>query len=466
MSDPISHLPPHSIEAEEALLGAMLMSTKAIERAAEIGVTRSMFYRDSHQVLFDALITQAAKSDAVDGVTTVEYLKARRQLKAAGGAAAVLTLAENVPAVANAAAYAKEVREQAILRSLVIRGQQISALGYEHPDDPEALIAKAGQIIDEMTNRAGSANDAGITTAADELMPFVYSLQDRYDQGGQLAGLPTGLSAFDERLGGLKPGELTIVAGRPAMGKSALAAGIAEQLVFGSAVDVYSVNLEMREQQQIGRMLARAGHLNLKSVRGLPTERDVEKAAEGAQFLYEAASRLHMDQASDLTIAQIRQRARRLNRDLKKQGRALKLIVVDYLQLITPPPGERNETAALTLISRGLKSMALELGVHVIALSQLNRSVEDRNPPRPRLSDLRGSGSIEQDADTVVFVFRPEYYIDGDVPFELQGKAELIAAKMREGEPGTDFLQWEGGRVRFSDAPPVRRPGMSAGVVG
>jgi replicative DNA helicase len=222
---------------------------------------------------------------------------------------------------------------------------------------------------------------------------------------------------------------------------------------------VYSVNLEMRERQQIGRLLARAGGVRLGAIRGLPSEQDVVDAAASTLRLHEGAKRLHMDRASDLTIAQIRQRARVLNRKLKREGRSLKLVVVDYLQLITPPAGERNETAQLTIISRGLKSMALELDVHVIALSQLNREVENRTPPRPRLADLRGSGSIEQDADSVLFLYRPDYYMKDETPLEMRGLAELITAKLREGEPGTDPLKWEGERVKFSDWRPVFNAG-------
>jgi replicative DNA helicase len=454
MTDHHSHLPPQDLEAEEALLGAMLLSPSAIDKAFAAKLTRAMFYRPAHQHVFDAIVDLFDR-DRVDELTVIHWLKERGLLAGAGGSVGVMTLSERVPSVANARAYAEAVRDAAIRRSLVARGHQIAELGYKEAPDTPSLIGEAGRILDEMTDRATAVDDVGVSTAADEFAGFVDSLQERFDRGAEFSGLTTGLSALDQRTGGLRPGELTIVAGRPGMGKSALAAGIAEHVVFGCGEDVYSVNLEMRERQQIGRLMARAGGVRLAATRGLPSEQDVEDAAATALRLHESAKRLHMDRASDLTVAQIRQRARVLNRRLKRQGRSLKLVVVDYLQLITPPAGERNETAQLTIISRGLKSMALELGVHVVALSQLNREVEKRQPPRPMLADLRGSGSIEQDADCVLFLYRPDYYLQENTPPDLVGLAELNAAKLREGEPGVDALRWTGSRVAFSDWGPV-----------
>lgn len=454
---------PVSPEMEEAVIGGMLISDRARRIALdEIQLTAAMFDSPRLQQVFATITAMQDAGIGIDELSVANRMRAKKQLVDGLTYADVLALGDKCPAVSNIKAYAVDVRDLAIRRSLIKRGEQISALGFEMPCEPVELIPLAGQIIDEMTARVGSSGSAGITTAAAELMPFVESLDDRRLRGAALSGLSSGFTVMDERMGGLRPGELTILAGRPGMGKTALAAGIAESLVFGSGVDVYSVNLEMRERQQIGRLMARMGGVSLKAVRGLPSEADVELAAGQAQRLYESAHRLHMDQASDLTVAQIRNRARGLARNLRKEGRELGLVVVDYLQLITPPTGERNETAALTLISRGLKAMALELGVHVLALSQLNRSVEDRTPPRPRLSDLRGSGSIEQDADTVLFLFRPDYYLKDDTPVELEGKAELIAAKMREGEPGTDELRWDGEFVRFSDWKPEFRVGGAA----
>jgi len=451
MTDPVQHVLPQSIEDEEAILGAMMLSPVAIERAEASGLEAAHFANESNRLVFGAIQSLVERGDGVDDVSVKSFLADRRQLKAAGGGARILTLCERCPAAANAKQYASMVVKSAVLRALVTTGTAISALGYEHPDEPDELVAKAGQLVDELTDGGAATARVGITTAADELQPFVDAMEERWKLGAEFSGLTTGLAALNDRTGGLRPGELTIIAGRPAMGKSALAAGIAEHLVFGCAEDVYSVNLEMRERQQIGRLMARAGAVSLRAARGLPTEAEVEGAASAAQVMYESAKRLHMDRATDLTVSQIRQRARKLQRSLKREGRKLGLVVIDYLQLITPPRGANNDTAALTLISRGLKSMALELGVHVIALSQLNRSVEDRTPPVPRLSDLRGSGSIEQDADIVMFLYRPEYYLGENTPPDMVGQAELIAAKLREGEPGKDLLRWEGNRVRFTD---------------
>lgn len=451
MTDAVQHVLPQSVADEEAILGAMLLSSVAIDRAEACGLEARHFAQPANRVVFEAIQRLVERGDGVDAVTVGGLLRERRQLTAAGGQARIMSLADNCPAASNARRYASTVVAQAMLRSIVEAGHAIAALGYEHPDEPSELVARAGQIVDDIVDRGSSTAQQSVSTAADELVSFVEAMEERWKQGAEFSGLTTGLRALDERTGGLRAGELTIIAGRPAMGKSALAAGIAEHLVFGCAEDVYSVNLEMRERQQIGRLLARAGAVPLRAVRGLPTEGEVEQASAYANRLYESARRLHMDRASDLTVSQIRQRARKLQRSLKREGRSLAVVVVDYLQLITPPAGASNETAALTLISRGLKSMALELGVHVIALSQLNRSVEDRTPPVPRLSDLRGSGSIEQDADMVLFLYRPEYYLGENTPPDMVGQAEVIAAKLREGEAGKDVLRWEGNRVRFTD---------------
>lgn len=445
---------PQSIEAEEAILGAMLRSPRAIDTAAALRLTAEHFQRPQHQVVFTACQELHAKGVEPDPLAVMYHLKGQGRLTEAGGFELIGALPDHCPAVANARAYAQEVLDVAVLRGLVRVGQEFERLGTERPDEPQALIAHAGALLDELTS-SGRSHEVGISTAAAHLLPYAEAMGERRVSGRLLLGHSSGFGDIDARWGGVgrgHGGRLIVVAGRPGMGKSAWLGTVLEAVAFGSGADVYSVNLEMREAEQAGRLLARAGAIDLqRATTQMPTEQEVEAASTAAINLHEAASRLHWDESSNLSIDDLRNRARKLNRDLKRRGRRLELIGVDYLQLIDAPRGVKvDDVAKFTLVSRRLKSLALELGVDIIALSQLNREVEQRQPPRPRLSDLRGSGSIEQDADIVMFLFRPEYYLKDDVPNEIAGLAEAITAKYRNGMIGTDELLWEAERMRFA----------------
>lgn len=465
-----NHLPPQNLEAEEAAIGAALKSQTALEAVQSTGITVEDFYRPSHRTIWEA-VTDLADRTAVDELTVVNHLRSKRQLSEIGGSAVVLSLAERAPAVANAKLYAVEVRDQATLRRLVETGHAIAQLGYDHPKDPEELVADAGMLVDQLasavpTTQTGVADDAdGFSQLSDEWLHLYDDLAVRAEQGGVMVGLPTGLKVLDERIGGWQPGRLYIVAARPGMGKSAFAGQTAEAVVYGSDTHVAVLNLEMSKQSQAGRAAARAARMNVGSLTtGTPRDQDWERLQQTMQSHHEGAKRLHMLTASNLRVAEACRRVRRLHRRLKRKGHGLGLVVVDYLQLLEPSSSgkQSNRTNDISEITRRLKALAMELGVPVIALSQLSRAVEQRPDKVPMLSDLRESGSIEQDADVVLFLYRPEVYLREQTPEHLVGRCKIDVAKWRDGEPGVEEVGWIGWQTRFVETPAGRVPGAGA----
>ena len=441
-----SHLPPQNLEAEEAILGAMLMSMSAIEIAVDLRLRERDFYRASHRTIY-RVILELADRDAVDELTVINELKHQNVLAEVGGAAAVLSLAERVPAVANARAYAQEVISQATLRSLVETGHEIARLGYEHPEESEKLIDMAGAMVGDLTQN----RTAGDFIDASELLGPIYDeLAERAEKGVAASGLLTGFADFDQRTGGLQPGNLVIVAGRPGMGKTSWAMNIAENVVIDGTGGVAMFSLEMEPKDLMTRMMCSVAKVDQHRIRvGIPEEQDWPHLVEAVGKLMQP-DRLLIADTRELTPMTLRAHCRRLAGQLKDKG-GLQLIIIDYLQLME---GGRkgdaaNRTQEVSYISRQLKSLALELSVPIIALSQLSRQVESRPDKRPLLSDLRESGSIEQDADMVVFLYRPEYYTKDETPPEWQGKAELIVSKHRNGQPGSSILGFLGRYTKF-----------------
>jgi replicative DNA helicase len=464
----MSGIPPQNLEAEQALLGAMMMRRAAIEVASDLGMQATDFYRPAHQLIYTAIVELDRTTGRVDELLTVNKLKATTvrhrvergangeqqripvtALEEVGGAAVVMTLSERVPSIANARAYAVEVRDQAMLRRLVEAGHEIARLGYEHPDQPDVLVQRAGVLADELA-QASSPQEAGFTTLADELGPMYDQLGELHAGGGAIVGLPTGFPELDQRWGGCQDSRLMVVAGRPGMGKSAFGSQIAEHVALNEDADVAIFNLEMGIDQQVRRSTARIGDIDLHRITsGRPTEQDLTDVWNTIGRVYESAKRVHMDKSSELTSTQIRQRARRLDRRLRREGRRLRMVVIDYLQLVRAPGRVDNRTHEISIVTRDLKALAIELQVPVIALSQLNRAVEQRVDKTPMMSDLRESGSIEQDADVIVLLNRPEYYSKESTPPEFVGRAEVITAKWRDGMPGSDWLTFDGPRTRF-----------------
>lgn len=447
--DAPSHLPPQSVEAEEAILGAMMLSNRAIEVVLDLRLRERDFYRHSHRAIFRTIM-RLADRDAVDELTVINELKQQNLLTEAGGAAAIVTLAERVPAVANARAYAEEVINQSTLRGLVETGHEIARLGYEHPEDPAKLLDMAGGLVGDLSHERSGGD---FLDASELLGPIYDELTERAESGETATGLMTGFLDFDRRTGGLRPGNLVIVAGRPGMGKTSWAMNVAENFVIDptteGAVAIFS--LEMTPQDLMTRMMCSVAKVNQQRIRnGIPEEHDWPHLVDAVGKLMRP-DKMFISETRELTPMSLRAQCRRLSRQLKDKG-GLRLIVVDYLQLMDG--GRRgddgsNRTAEITYISRQLKSLALELEVPLIALSQLNRNVDSRNPPKPNLSDLRESGAIEQDADMVLFLYRPDYYFRGETPVEWQGKAELIVAKHRNGQPGSAVLGFLGPYTKF-----------------
>jgi replicative DNA helicase len=459
VTDAPSHVPPQSLEAEEAILGAMLLSVSAVEIATDLGLRAVDFYRLSYRTIF-RVILEIADRDVVDELTVITELKQQNVLGEVGGSAAVMTLLERVPAVANARAYAQEVIDQAKLRRLVETGHGIAKLGYEHPAEPDALVAMAGSMVDDMSGDHRTADGGEWTTLAAEFSTLSDVLQERRAAGDAVRGISTGLEALDRRIGGLQDARLYIWAARPGMGKSALLSGVMEHIAIELGEHVAVFNFEMNPEQQAARAAARLGTASLhRMTNALPTEADIEDVSNTSVRIFEKSPRMHINRRAVMTVGQIAQSARRLNRKLKRDtGKGLAAIGIDYLQLIdTPGTRAADRTGDVSFISRGLKLLAKDLGIPVIALSQLNRSCESRTPPVPILSDLRESGAIEQDADVVTFLYRPEYYFKDETPLEWQGKAQAITAKWRDGVPGTDILGWDGPRTKFVHARDGRR---------
>ena len=454
-----SHLPPQNIEAEEAILGAMMIELRSVEIATEYGLRAEDFYRPSHRLIFTAIL-EAAQKEAPDELTVINRLKQLNQLNEVGGNAAILSLTERVPAVANAKAYAQEVRSQAILRGLVEDGHEIARLGYEHPDEPENLVVESGRIIDARADRS-ARNQSTMTTLADQ-WPILYDqMTERFESGVKISGLQSGFTDIDVRLGGYQDGRLYIGAGRPGMGKSIFGSSVIEGVTYGSGVDTLTFCFEMGPTEQAARSLARAGRMSLHRIaNSAPVEGDSQLAHNAIANHLEAARMIHIDGSPKLSIDQIRQRARRLDRTIRRNSnntRRLRMILIDYLQQIEWPKGCRDEYSAITKISAALKALALEMTLPIIALAQLSRKVEERPDKRPVLSDLRGSGQIEQDADAIQFLYRPEYYLKENTPPEWQGIVEVNTAKWRNGEVGADRLGFIGGSARMANLTEPKR---------
>ena len=461
-SRPSSHLPPQNLEMEEAILGSMLMSRAAIEASVDVGLREDDFYRPSHRAIFAAIRTLADR-DAVDELTVAGELDKIGKLQEVGGTVALYSLTQRVPAVANAKAYAQEVIDQATLRSLVDRGHEIARLGYEHPDEPGTLVDQAQAMVSDLQHDRSSSDFIDATTLYKSIYDELY---ERALEGGVAKGLVTGFTDFDKMTGGLQKANLVIVAARPAVGKTSWALNVAENVILAKepqAVALFS--LEMKADDLATRIMCSVAKVDQKRIRiGVPHEDDWPHLVEAMGKLSQAQDKLFINDTSSLTPFELRTKVRRLHHRLRDQG-GLSLVVVDYLQLMDPGKRVESEQVAISYISRQLKSLALELNLPIIAISQLSRAVENRQGNKPVLSDLRGSGSIEQDADIVLFLHRPELYEPEKE--ELKGRAELIMAKHRNGEVGTVQLGFLGRYTKFVNlarpsTPPPPGPGGSA----
>ncbi len=439
--DPLKR-PPHSVEAEQSILGGLLLDNQAWDKVST-KLCEADFYRIEHRILYRSLLNLAKKRQPFDVVTLLDTLTSNGELDDVGGETYIFELASNTPSVANVSAYADIVREKSVQRQLISVATEIADAAYNpgQREVPELLDFAERHVfaIAEQT-----ASEGGPELIKSILVRTVEKIDALYHSGESITGLPSGLSELDELTSGLQPSDLVIIAGRPSMGKTTLAMNIAEHAAIKSTKIVLVFSMEMPADSLAMRMMSSLGRIDQHRIRtGKLDDDDWPRVTSAVHMLSEAS--LFVDDTPALSPAEMRARARRL---MKEHGQ-LGLIVVDYLQLMKVPGLKAdNRTAEISEISRSLKALAKELNVPVIALSQLNRSLEQRHDKRPVMSDLRESGAIEQDADLIVFIYRDEVYND-DSPDK--GIAEIIIAKQRNGPIGRTKVAFLGKYTRFED---------------
>jgi replicative DNA helicase len=435
--------PPHSVEAEQAVLGGLMLDPVAWDNVAD-AVTVQDFYRPDHRLIFAAIAALAGEARPCDVVTVSQQLERSGELEGAGGLAYLSAIARDTPSAANVRAYAEIVRERSLLRQLIRAGTEIASAVFDNDGQTaRELVDRAEQRVFEIAEGTFRRREGAV--AVRQLLPGVIDQIDEWHNNpDKLRGLPTGFTDFDKLTGGLRPGDLVIVAGRPSMGKSTLAVNMAEYAAVhpGTRASVAIFTMEMPSEQVITRMLASIGGVPLNSLRsGKISDDDWVRITSATSQLSEA--KIFVDEAPALNPTELRARARRVKRE-----HGLDLIVIDYLQLMQVPGTQENRATEIAEISRGLKALAKELQVPVIALSQLNRAVEQREHKKPVMSDLRESGSLEQDSDIILLIYREEVY---DRNTTKKGIAEIDVVKHRNGETGMFLLTFQGQYTRFAN---------------
>jgi replicative DNA helicase len=432
-------IPPQNLDAEESVLGAMMLSPGAIGAVSEI-LDAGDFYRESHGKIYRAALALYARGEPVDAITLVDELEQRGELEDAGGRSRVHELAALVPASANAGHYARIVREMATLRGLIRAGSEISQLGWERIGEPADLVDRAEQIVFDLSQSRVSTEFSHIETLLKESFERITAL---YEAGQEITGVPAGFRDVDKLTSGFQPGNLVIVAARPSMGKSAFGLCIAANIAIRHQVPIALFTLEMSKAEVTQRLMCSEAKVESQRLRsGKLAPDDWPRLTAACDKLAKAP--IYVDDTGSITMMEIRSKARRL----KSKEPTLGLIIVDYLQLMTSGASVENRVQEVSQISRNLKILARDLDVPILAMSQLSRAVEQRHDKRPILSDLRESGSIEQDADLVAFIYRDEYYND-DSPD--QGLAEVILAKHRNGPTGIEKLSFLKRYAKFAD---------------
>lgn len=434
-------VPPNSIEAEQSLIGGLMLDALAWDKVADI-ITSEDFYRKDHRLIFSAIASLIDGGSPCDVVTVSEHLDSRSELDDSGGLEYLATLANETAGAANARAYAKILRERATLRALISAGNEIAGSAYTNDGRTAAeVLDDAEKMVFEIADR-GTRGKKGFKSLKEILPAAVDRIDTLHQADGDITGISTGFNEFDKLTAGLQPGDLIIIAGRPSMGKTALAVNIAENAAIGAKVPTAIFSMEMPAQQLAFRMISSLGRVDQSHLRtGNFPDEDWSRINMAVQLMSEAP--IFIDDTPSLAPGEIRARARRLHRE-----HGLGLVVVDYLQLMQVPGSKENRATEISEISRGLKALAKELECPVIALSQLNRSVEQRTDRRPIMSDLRESGAIEQDADLIVFIFREEVY-NQDTP--RKGVADIAIAKQRNGPIGDFPLTFVGRYTKFEN---------------
>jgi len=443
LADPL-RIPPHSIEAEQSVLGGLMLDATAWDSVADV-LTAPDFYRADHRIIFFAAAAISEQSSPIDVVTMSEHLERHGQIEQAGGLAYLGTLARDTPSAANIRAYAEIVRERSLLRRLIEVGTEIATSGFNSDGrNARELVDEAERNVFEIAEAGAHGRDGFV--AVRSILPAVIDRIDQlYRSPEKLTGVATGFKQLDQMTGGLQPGDLIVIAGRPSMGKTSLAVNIAENAAVGAGIASAIFSMEMSAEQLSLRMISSLGRINQSNLRtGRLSEEDWPRIDTAMTQLSRAP--LFVDETPALTPTEVRARARRLKREHN-----LGLVVVDYLQLMQVPGTKENRATEISEISRSLKALAKELKLPVIALSQLNRSVEQRQEKRPVMSDLRESGAIEQDADVIFMIYREEVY---EAATPRKGIADIIIAKQRNGPTGEVQLTFLGPYTKFENYAP------------
>ncbi len=433
-------VPPHSLDAEAAVLGGVLIDNAALDRVVET-IGPEDFYREAHRKIFLAALDLSRRSEPIDLLTMTEALKARGELADVGGATYVAELADRALTTANIQYYARIVREKSLLRGLIGAATEIATRGFEAREDVNQFVDEAEQLLYSIAERKTRASFVRI---GDLMMSTYKHIEDLYNRKEMVTGVPTGFTDLDRVTAGLQPSDLIVVAGRPSMGKTAFCLNIAEHVAIEKKIGVAVFSLEMSKEQLVLRMLCSQAQVDLSRLRtGFLSNKDFPKITLASGRLADAP--VYIDDTPALSVLELRAKARRLRRDKEAN---LGLVIVDYLQLMRGTRGDDNREQEISEISRGLKALAKELQLPVIALSQLNRQVEARNPPKPRMADLRESGAIEQDADVIAFIYRDEVY---NKETRDKGVAEIIVAKQRNGPIADVRLAFRSEFTRFEN---------------
>ena len=436
-------VPPHSIEAEQAVLGGLMLAPEAYDRIND-KLTANDFYRRDHQLIYRAIAELAEKNRPFDAVTLGEWFESQGHMDLVAGGAYLVELASTTPSAANIAAYAEIVRDKAVMRQLIEVGTEIVNDAFQ-PEGKESdeMLAIAEQKVFAIAEQ-GARGRTDFVAMNDALKDAFEVLRVRSESGGTVTGLPTGYTEFDMMTAGLQPTDLVILAARPAMGKTTFALNIAEYAAIKSKKAVAVFSMEMSAGQLAMRLISSVGRINATRLRtGQLEDEDWSRVTSAIRILKDQA-KVFIDDTPGLSPDVLRSKARRLKRE-----HDLGLIVIDYLQLMSVPGNNENRATEISEISRSLKGLAKELNVPVIALSQLNRSLETRTDKRPVMADLRESGAIEQDADMIVFIYRDDYYNRENSPDK--GLAEVIIGKQRNGPTGSVKLKFFGEYTRFDN---------------
>ena len=432
----LGKIPPQDIEAEQAVIGSMLTDSDAVYSAIE-SLKPEDFYREDNKLIYEAILNVYSKAEPIDIITLKAELASMGKLDAVGGLEYIAELPDKVPTTANVDRYIKIVEEKSMLRNLIKTANEIISMGYDQTEDVSDVMDVAEQKIFDVMQKK---NSTGYTSIKDVLVESFTKLEELYNQKQHVTGVPTGFIDLDKMTAGLHGSELILIAARPAMGKSAFALNIGTYAATRANIPVAIFSLEMSKDQVGNRILCSEALVDSNSVRtGELTDEDLAKLAETSGELSQAP--IYIDDTAGMKIVDLRAKCRKL-----KLEKNIGLVIVDYLQLIQGSGKASGREQEIAEISRSLKILAKEINVPVIALSQLSRAVEARPDHRPMLSDLRESGSIEQDADIVMFLYRDDYY---NKESEKKDIAEVIIAKQRGGQTGTVELLWMGNYTKF-----------------